>query len=208
MTPPRRPIVNLYCDFDGTLSPLPAKTTQQEQHAIDCHLQPKSVADCYTLDRQRPNLLNMRWSSELIALMRDLINHRFVRWHWLTSNTAWTDIFDGMFGFDSNLTTTEELLACHNGHVSMAPGGKAGIIRRAIHASARTPEHRAIAWLDDDYWPGQPDVDRIDQLAKDLQVPVLLITPDATVGVTRTQTYQLIKFILMQQKPIGLTAIS
>jgi len=62
--------------------------------------------------------------------------------------------------------------------------------------------------LDDDYWPGQPDVDRIDQLAKDLQVPVLLITPDATVGVTRTQTYQLIKFILMQQKPIGLTAIS
>ena len=137
MTPPRRPIVNLYCDFDGTLSPLPAKTTQQEQHAIDCHLQPKSIADCYTLDRQRPNLLNMQWSSELIALMRDLIKHRFVRWHWLTSNTAWTDVFDGMFGFVSNLTTTEELLTCRNGHVSMAPVAKL--------ASSAEPSMRPLA---------------------------------------------------------------
>ena len=208
MTQPRRPTVNLYCDFDGTISPLPERTPDQLQHQQACRTPAKSIADCYTLDRQQPQLLNMQWSSELAALMRDLVRYRYVRWHWLTSNVVWTDMFDNMLGLDSSLTVTEELITCHNGQVRLSAGGKVGIIRRALRAAARAPHPRAIAWLDDDYWAGQPEVDQLAELANQLRMSVLLITPDATVGLTRNQMRQLIEFILMDQRPIGLTNVS
>ena len=206
---PRQPTVNLYCDFDGTLSPLPNRTPEQQQWQEVNHIPPKPIADCYTLDKRRPDLFDTRWSSELIINMRELVNRRFVRWHWLTSNGwTWTSMFDDIFGFDSNLTTTEELLTCHNGRVRPVAGGKPGIIRRALHMTARSPQPRGIAWLDDDYWPGQPEVDEIAELAQMLGLSVLLITPDATVGVTRSQMCYLIEFILTNNRPTGLTAIN
>ena len=208
MIRPCQPTVNLYCDFDGVLSPLPSRTPNQLQHQQDCDIPPKPAADCYTLDHQHPYLLGIQWSSELIAVMRNLIRNRLVSWHWLTSNAAWTDKLDAIFGFDSNLTTTEELFTCYNAHVTLTPGGKAGVIRRAIYSTARSPQRRAIAWLDDDYWANQPEVKQIDQLAKGLDIPVLLITPDPTVGITRSQVHSLTEFIQMEDKPIGLTAIS
>ena len=187
-----RSAVNLYCDFDGVICPI--RASDQSKEAPD---------ESYTIDRHGP--YNISWSSELARQLNYLITKRYIRWHWLTSNQYITDCLDEMMGFDPGQTIVEELFAPNRrGYITTVPGGKAGIIRRAIINSHRASGQRSIVWIDDDYSVADASVRKLDELARQLAVPVLLITPSANTGLNKRHMCQLLHYIECPSKPAGL----
>lgn len=173
-------MVYIYCDYDGVINPLDLYQNNGNGLQIRKMAQGYYQPNCHKYD--------LDWSSLLVSDLAQIASLPDVCWLWLTSNQPWMNkIVDSL---NASITKAPplpgEVVAWldERGH-PITPDGKLGIIEqriRNIHDD-QSPRHDAVVWVDDDYAP-KPSADgyRLVELANELQVPFLKLTPKPKLG--------------------------
>ena len=190
----RNDTVRIYSDFRGVLSPYGyySRTGKLVESTLG---QPELAAtkDGFTIDTliNCDRLIGYGFSSELAEQLANMIADRQMRWYWLTSDNLWAPVFDQTLGFDRMLTKTRSVYERSN---------KPRTIRRAIKHSSRAKPPQDIIWCDSDFGPKSEIWRQFDSMAKHLDVAILKVTTEASVGLTRQQFQTVCDFV--QNEPV------
>ena len=183
-------ITDVYFDFDGVICQLGGLPLSfHRQHDLSLVME---IDNHYPVDNE--TILNIRWSSQMVDELRQLLDSGAICWHWLTSNQGIIDLINQRLGLPDTTIITERLFQ-PDGRI--VPGGKPGIIQRHLERFSRDRQRHRVAWIDDDYPQDDPEVRLLMQTAAELKVPLLVIAPDARYGLSRSEVASLRHFAEM-----------
>lgn len=196
----RNGTVRIYSDFRGVLSPYGyySRTGKLVESTLE---QPELAEskDGFDIDTaiNCDRLIGYGFSSELAGQLANMIADRQMRWYWLTSDNLWTPIFDQTLGFDRMLTKTRSVYERRD---------KPRVVRRAIKHSSRMKPTQDVIWCDSDFDHKAEIWRQLNSMAKHLDVAILKITTEASVGLTRQQFQTMCDFVQNESvRHIGVT---
>lgn len=186
----------IYTDFDGVLNAFPdPKVMRRGGQARlgwlkdgDPRKTLYDTANAFLLDHtDRVDLgsrgrCRIRWSGELAAAYAALAERPEVELDWLTTWQPWTGLLEPRLNWRPGLAETVRWYDPVGGLGLLT--GKRRTVYRRVEAEAGSADPAAVVWIDDEEvgWRALTEIESLEPAA-----PVLLVRPDARIGVSRRQ---------------------
>lgn len=138
--------------------------------------------DCSRRLRLPGRTIRIRWSGELADAWRALASAGRIELNWLTTWQPYTRLLDKALGWNEELADTVQWYNPVTGEGRMT--GKYRTVRRRVEAERTADAPAPMVWIDDEECHYRPLIELESLLPA---APVLMVRPDARIGVSRRQ---------------------